>query len=270
MRVRCYDPEGKRLVFLTRPASPDFWDTHWQTSPKEALYGPPPKRSLFVVETERFVPRGSRVLEGGCGLAQNAWHLYQEGYRTIALDYVPRTLFEVQRRVPQVEPVRGDVRSLPLPDDSVDAYWSIGVIEHWYFGYEEARDEMARVLRPGGHLFLTFPYMSPLRKLRASLGTYPTWTGDGESLSSFYQFGLDHRRVAHDFEAAGFALVAQRPFLGVSGLEEELPQRLARLVGLTRGGGRLRRAVRAALAVVSTSFASHCMLLVLRRGGLPP
>jgi SAM-dependent methyltransferase len=264
-RARYYDPPGRRLVYLQEAADPGFWDAQWSAAPRRRLYGPVPARSLVVRQTRRFVPAGGLVLEGGCGLAQNAWHLHRSGYRTLALDSVPRTLFEVGRHVPEVRPVRGDVRTLPLPDAGLDAYWSIGVIEHWYSGYGEARDEMARVVAPGGHLFLTFPYMSPLRRLRARLGVYPEWTGDGEGRESFYQFALDPRPVVRDFEAAGFRLVAKRPFLGVRGLEEELPPRLARRLEATQGPGAAARGLRACLATALRPWTSHCILLVLRK-----
>lgn len=267
MRRRYYDPREKRLVYLRESAVPEFWDARWDESPQRRLYDHLPARSLVLRQTPRFVPRGGLVLEGGCGLAQNAWHLTRSGYRTVALDSVPRTLFEVGRKIPQVRPVRGDVRALPLPDASLDAYWSIGVIEHWYSGYQEARDEMARVLAPGGHLFLTFPYMSPVRRLRARRGSYPEWQGDAASLESFYQFALHDRQVTRRFEESGFELVARRPFLGVSGAEEELPPPLARALRATRGTGLLARAVRTSLAFALRPWTSHCILLVLRRAG---
>lgn len=266
MRRRYYEPEGRRLVYVTGSADPEFWDAQWSDSVHETLYEHIPRRSLVVRETRRFVPAGGLVLEGGCGLARNSWYLRESGYSTIALDYVPRALIEVRRRIPQVRPVRGDVRALPLADDEVDAYWSIGVIEHWYGGYREARDEMARVLRPGGHLFLTFPYMNPLRKLRARLGTYARWSREAVGLDSFYQFALDPRQVTEAFESVGFVLVDTTPFLGVTGLEEDLPAVLARWVARTQGTGFLRRTLRALLAMTSQSWASHCVLLVLRKG----
>lgn len=266
MRTRYYDARGGRLVYLSQRASPDFWDSQWSASARKHLYDRLPRRSLVVNQTQRCVGRGELVLEGGCGLAQNAWHLHRSGYRTIALDNVPRTLSEVQRRVPQVRPVRGDVRALPLPDVSIDAYWSIGVIEHWYSGFDEAMSEMARVLKVGGHLFLTFPYMNRLRKLKARLGSYPLWEPDRDQLDAFYQFALDHRVVTRQFEGAGFQLVAKKPFLAVTGLEEEMPRRPARWLQRTRGSRHLAKAFRTFVAIALRPWTSHCILLVLRKG----
>lgn len=266
MRTRYYDPRGGRLVYLSQRASPDFWDSQWSASRSKHLYDRLPKHSLVVNQTQRYVARGGLVLEGGCGLAQNAWHLYRSGYRTIALDNVPRTLSEVQQRVPQVRPVRGDVRAAPLPDESIDAYWSLGVIEHWYSGFDEALGEMARVLKVGGHLFLTFPYMNSFRKLKARLGSYPLWEPDRDRLNAFYQFALDHRDVTRQFEGAGFQLIGKAPFLAVTGIEEEMPLPITRWLQRTGDSRPLAKTFRTFLAVALKPWTSHCILLVLRKG----
>jgi len=53
-----------------------------------------------------------------------------------------------------------DVRKLNFPDHYFDGYWSLGVIEHFYKGYDEIIHKIYRVLHPGGFLFLTVPEMS--------------------------------------------------------------------------------------------------------------
>ena len=71
---------------------------------------------------------------------------------------------------------------------------------------------------------MTFPFMSPLRQVKATLGTYPTASySDLESRKEhFYQFALDWPSVVQDFAAAGFYL-AKIDFLdGVKGAKDEL------------------------------------------------
>ena len=68
----------------------------------------------------------------------------------------------MKRHRPELHPVLGDVRNLPLEDDSVDGYWSLGVIEHLYDGYGDIFREMYRVIRRDGYLFLTFSHMERL------------------------------------------------------------------------------------------------------------
>jgi len=63
------------------------------------------------------------------------------------------------------------------------------VIEHFWEGYNEILKEAKRVLKPKGYLFLTFPYMSPLRKFRANLGLYRILDFNNKSKNDdFYQF----------------------------------------------------------------------------------
>jgi SAM-dependent methyltransferase len=51
-------------------------------------------------------------------------------------------------------------REIPLESDSVDAIISIQVLEHLSHPQQALR-EMARVLKPGGHIFLTTPFSAP-------------------------------------------------------------------------------------------------------------
>lgn len=53
-----------------------------------------------------------------------------------------------------------DSGRLPFCGGTFDFVYSISVIEHIYCGYTEAVQEMIRVLRPGGFLYLTFPVAS--------------------------------------------------------------------------------------------------------------
>jgi SAM-dependent methyltransferase len=250
---------------LGATADADFWDRCWAEARLPDYVADVPARSLVVRETVRALERGSLILEGGCGLAANSWHLFRLGYRTLALDYAQATLRVVSNNVPEVRPLAGDVGRLPLPDSSVDGYWSLGVIEHFYGGYDSILDEMTRVVRPGGYLFLTFPAMSPLRRTKAAVGLYPHWSSEPAELDRFYQFALSHEEIAADFEKHGFRLERQRAYLGVSGLCEESGRVGRYLERALAGRGRLRRIARAVLDTAIRGLTYHVRLLVLRR-----
>ncbi|HWR98611.1 MAG TPA: class I SAM-dependent methyltransferase [Candidatus Methanoperedens sp.] len=261
--AKCFDASRARLVFLREPATADFWDAQWLRQAERDHGTASPRRGTLVTRTTaRHLPRGARILEGGCGTGVNSRCLLAAGYRVTALDFAPGTIAWLGQRAPQINPVLGDVRALPFANGSFDGYWSLGVIEHFFEGYAAARDEMRRVLRPGGMLFLTYPYLNPLRRARLRSGKYPPW--DEAQRERFYQCALDHRRVAAEFAAAGFVLVEQRPHLGLSGAEDLWP-RLERPFGRLRAGGRLARWGGAALNALLEPFTSHLMLLVLRR-----
>ena len=65
-----------------------------------------------------------------------------------------------------------DVRNLNFDDGFFDGYWSLGVIEHFYEGYERIIKEVNRVIKRNGFVFLTFPSLSFLRKFKSKWGLY--------------------------------------------------------------------------------------------------
>src|SRR5207247_4047728 len=69
----------------------------------------------------------------------------------------------------------GDVRQMPLPDESFEFVYAGGVVEH-FRDTPRAIAEMARVLRPGGRLLLTVPALTlsyPYPFLRGNVPAVP-------------------------------------------------------------------------------------------------
>lgn len=262
-----HDAAGGRLVYVREAPTAAFWDERWLAIAERDHAAPAPRRgTLVTTTTSRHLPPGARILEGGCGTGVNSRHLREAGYRVVALDFAPGTIAWLGRRAPELHPVRGDVRALPFADASFDGCWSLGVIEHFPGGHAAALDEIRRILRPGGFLFLTFPALNPVRRAWIRAGRYPPW--DPAQQARFYQYALDSRRVAADFTAAGFTLVERRPHLGLAGAEDLWP-RLERPFRRLRGGGRPARLLGAALNALLVPFTAHLMLLVLRRETSP-
>jgi SAM-dependent methyltransferase len=153
------------------------------------------------------------------------------------------------------------VFDLPFRDRAFDGYLSLGVIEHYFDGFDRAAEEMARCLRSGGLLFLAFPHMSRLRRLKASSGRYAEWAGSETSPADFYQFALDDRRVRLRYHRLGFQCVEAVRLLGATGLEHEVP----RMRAIMKDTNRLSRRVRSVVDLTCRWFCSHCILLVLRK-----
>jgi len=120
------------------------------------------------------VQPGERILDVACGPGVNFESILKDlgtGGLLVGLDYSPGMLEQAQQRVERsgwsnVTPMLGDAASLPFADcefDRVLGTYSFSVIP----GYQQALDEIARVLKPGGTLVLLDGKLSdgPLRFL---------------------------------------------------------------------------------------------------------
>ena len=149
------------------------------------------------------------MLEGGCGMGDKVYALDKAGFKAKGIDYAPAAVAMTKRYWPHLDISVGDVRQLPIASESLDGYWSLGVIEHFIDGYTDIAKEIARVLRPGGYLFLTFPMMNPVRRIQANKGAYQLLPegDDGEVKRNFYQYALDPDEVIEEFRSLGFMVV---------------------------------------------------------------
>ncbi len=268
--MRYYDPQHNRLIYIEQAASAEFWDQLWQNNFGDRLTKLRQTRHTFVSDiTKRYLkPTDGRILEGGCGQGQQVAALVNNGYDCIGVDFAEATVKAVREVLPDLPVYPGDITRLAFDDGAFSGYWSLGVIEHFWQGYQPIVHEMARVLKPGGYLFLTFPYMSPLRRLKAQLGQYPVLESVDEP-AGFYQFALDHHAAIKDFTSNGFRLVKTSPLAGLRGGKDEIAWGRQWLRDLYdyRGKSLWRRGVRFGLEQLMLPVASHSILLVLQRTG---
>jgi len=263
---RYYDWKQKRLIYFGKKPSPVFWDTHWEMAKNAARNIVNTTRTFASLVTPKFLkPDQGVILEGGCGSGESVAALVNNGYKCIGIDWAEKTVSILNKYAPELDIRQGDVRKLPFPDKYFAGYWSMGVIEHFWEGYEPIAREMTRVIKDNGYLFLAFPYMSPLRKIKAGLGIYEKWNNEGKE--NFYQFALSKREVVNYFGSLGFALVRSIPFSSTKGLKDEilfLKPLLQKLYDY-KGNNRLINLFKSYLSIVVAPVASHSILLVLRK-----
>ncbi len=104
---------------------------------------------------------GERVIDLGCGAGIDtllAARLVSPGGRAIGLDTLPEMLEQGEANareggVANVEWLRGELESIPMPDTSVDVAISNGVL-NLSPRKGRAMSEIFRVLRPGGRISL--------------------------------------------------------------------------------------------------------------------
>lgn len=264
-----FDAQNMRLIIVGQAATAEFWDRRWERSQhsKDALAQ---VRSTPITDLMRdfLAPQDGPILEGGAGNGVHVAALTNSGYCCIGVDSAPRTVQRIKETLPELDVRLGDVRNLSFGDEYFAGYFSGGVIEHFWGGYAATISEMSRVLAPGGYLFVTFPYMSPLRRLKAWLGLYRRWESDGKP-DGFYQFILDHRQVIQDLESLGFELVYSRSKYGLAAIQEELGplNPLLRRLYTYTGGSVVVRGVGLVLSKVSTPWCGHLIWLVCRKKG---
>lgn len=119
-----------------------------------------------VLRQMRLDLGGRAVLEIGCGTGSNTQWLVEQSQSVLALDFSREMLRHAQARVrsSRVRFVQHDVRSAwPLAEASVDLVVAMLVLEHIEH-LQPIFAESARVLRPGGEIFLC--ELHPFRQLQ--------------------------------------------------------------------------------------------------------
>jgi SAM-dependent methyltransferase len=209
----------------------------------------------------RLVAAG-RVLEVGYAYAEPVYlaGLLRAGVELVGVDLA-------ERDVEGMECLTADVRSLPLPDDSVDQALLVSTLEHvgadnsgYGLGAEEepgsraeALTELGRVLRPGGRLLVTVPLGEPGDHGWFRLDDVAGWTSLFTAAGLFveeqeaYALGDEGWRVAPAFDPRGVGYGDRGPAASAVLCTELSPGRLRRLAtpdGLARTIRRRTRSLR--------------------------
>jgi SAM-dependent methyltransferase len=140
-------------------------DTNWQDAPATegytvwaSSYDADPNPLIDLDNTvlrpmlDRYSP--GRALDAACGTGRWAEYLSQHGHVVHGVDESPDMLEIAQAKLPNVEFSLGDLRSLPLPGESVDLVVCSLALTHLP-DLEQPLAEFARVLRPGGGAVLS-------------------------------------------------------------------------------------------------------------------
>ncbi len=223
MEIR-YDKKTKRLLYF-KTLSSHNWDRQWNTFDIKHTSENLSKYNLIRRITQKYLDtHDGPIIEGGCGLGQFVYSLTEAGYNCIGIDTAEGTIAKIKQIFPHLDVKHMDVNRLDFPDNYFVGYWSLGVIEHFRNGYDEIIDEMFRVIKPGGYIFLTVPAMSLLRRYKALSGQYPILSKDSGSNENknFYQFVLCPDRVIKDFCERRFIFLKSGFMYGIKGLKDEI------------------------------------------------
>lgn len=262
MRQVVYWQKTDRLIYLDEKATPEFWDRRWEAEGKPPAVGP---NDDVITVTAKYLKPGSRILEGGCGRANKVKAMADAGFNAIGIDFAEASVKQARLNYPGLDIHQGDVRSLDFPDGFFDAYWSIGVIEHFWTGYDSILAEAARVLRMEGYLFLTAPWFSPYRKYKARVGGYPQADFLDEP-ESFYQFALSREEVSVQLTRRGFKLLRWRGLASEISMKEDMTAFKPQIDWLLGSRGFIaKRVFRRAIASALNRYCGHSFLAIAKR-----
>ncbi len=157
-----------------------------------------------------YLPQDKPILEAGCGPGHIVYYLREPKYKynVIGFDYAPEALQATHDRLPELPLLVGDVHALPYADESLGAYLSFGVVEHFEHGPAAALREAFRALQPGGTLVLTVPHpqiVETLHQFRQRL--IPAKV----ARAGYYERTYSHHELADHVRSVGFAIDVVAP-----------------------------------------------------------
>lgn len=139
------------------------------------------RRRLDRVGFDASFFAGKRVLDAGCGGGRNTIAMACLGAKeAIGIDIGAEGVADARRRAAELDNARFEVASIldiPFEDHSFDLVWCAGVLMITA-DEDRALDELTRVLRPGGFLYLLvyadegmrWPLINALRPLARHIG----------------------------------------------------------------------------------------------------
>jgi SAM-dependent methyltransferase len=262
--TKYYDRLNNRLVFTGKSAEGGYWDKHWQSEDFEKLLKV--RNNRFIISnTRRYLPPKAKILEGGCGRGDKMYALFSHGYDVYGVDCAKDTVENINRYAPELKAALGDVRNLQFEDGFFDGYWSLGVIEHFYDGYDPILREAYRVLKKGGYFFVTVPVISWLRLKKVKTRKYPEYNESERAKGMFFQFAFDPKELIKYFHTKNFKLVKSEPIDGIKGLKDEILLLKPILQPLYDSGCFSARIIKKVIDILVRPFTNHVMLFIFKK-----
>lgn len=196
------------LYDRTRQSWEDIWQQESSIADELAILDEPRSHQQYKVYTQ-YLSKDGIVLEAGSGLGATLMRLRNDGYNVVGVDYAENALRACHRYDPTLKLHVGDVHALPYADDTLQAYLSFGVFEHFPQGMLPALREAYRILMPGGVLVMTIPYPNvvhlAVRWKRQIFGQSVLNDDD------FFESTYTRRALEENLRAAGFEILLAQP-----------------------------------------------------------
>lgn len=126
---------------------------YWDSVSEKKTFTTPFQKEMFM----EYVPKDARILDVGCGYGRTLDELHQLGYcNLLGLDFSAGMIRRGQAAYPYLDLRVKEGENIDLPDESVDAVILFAVLTCIIKdeGQRALIDEIKRVLRPGGVLYV--------------------------------------------------------------------------------------------------------------------
>lgn len=250
----------------------DFVEDYW-TGVWDNLGGVQQIQGNPVADTEEFralerrlkdLPRGAVIMDGGCGRGEWVAGLASLGLTPIGVDISKKTVASLRKHLPGIRFETGDIRNLEMPADSLDAYISLGVFEHFEEGLQGCIREAFRLIKPRGWLYITVPFLNRRHLSRAwKYFRRNDSSPDASRKQRFYQWRLTRDELHFELQQGGFEIVEMRPVAHTEGVSRLIHH----ATGLAYQGRALRLATRIGKRIIPATYAAHMLLAVARKPG---
>lgn len=258
--MKYYDRENDRIVFIQKSATDKFWDELWQ---KENIKNSAKQKNRFIKNlAKKYLNKGNKVIDGGCGNGNVVYTLNNAGYDAYGADFAKKTVSILNTILPELKIIYSDVRSLNFEDNFFNGYFSLGVIEHFKDGYIDIIREANRVLKKNGYLFLSFPHISFIRRLKIILNIYPFFNND---YKNFYQFAFNKKHVINILRENNFTLKKIIRYDAFKGLKDEVKILNSILNTFGKSKNIISRLIIFAIKIKFKYISSHICMLVLKK-----
>jgi ubiquinone/menaquinone biosynthesis C-methylase UbiE len=179
----------------------------------------------YFSKIKKFVPKGSMILDLGCGTGQVANHLSGLGYSVVGIDISPLFIKEAEKRKNSAKFKVMDVTVLDFKSETFDTVITAESIEH-VLDPKKMLKEASRVLKKGGFFILRFPNeQNKLRQVKTLLTKKTIFEivmpnlkeevfGDDEDLCHV----ASTADITTFLKKEGFKIVHSKPFFWRSGL----------------------------------------------------
>jgi methionine biosynthesis protein MetW len=154
-----------------------LYESIWKDQATAAAYAGGNGRIDLAI---RVVEKGKRLLDLGCADGILAQQLHERFAEAHGADISETALSIARQRGIETHRVNVDEEPLPFADGFFDAITCLDLVEH-VFEPRVLLREMARVLAPGGSVYIAFPnirYIIRIKELIA--GRFPKTSGDVE------------------------------------------------------------------------------------------